>query len=162
MVWGRFWAILDPSKNIIFCSQINPENVLISIRVYIIIFWAFLSNKIDSFKMAKNRSKPWTIVHGFGSILGHFGPFRKNIFWPQISQENVPISIRVHKMIVWVIFWNEIDSFKMAKNRSKPWTIVHGFGSILGHFRPFQKIIFWPQINPENVPTSIRVDIMIV
>ena len=59
--------------------------------------------------MAQNRSKPWTIVHGLGSILGHFGPFRKKSILTQTNPENVPISIRVHLMVA-----NYLHSFSIS------------------------------------------------
>ena len=46
-----------------------------------------LRNKINTFKMAQNRSKPWTIVHGFGSISGHFGLLNKNALLTPTKQK---------------------------------------------------------------------------
>ena len=48
---------------------------------------------MGKFKMAQSRSKPWTIVHAFGSILSTFEHFQKHVFLSLTLTESAPYPI---------------------------------------------------------------------
>ena len=56
-------------------------------------------------------------------------------------------------MVLSAKYSKNLGVSKMVQNRPNPWTIVHGLGSILAHFEPFQNLLF--SAFNERKPTSI-------
>ena len=87
MLLGQFYALLISLKIIHFPVQLSPKRLLITSRMFSWDFPAKFKRKMSTSKMVQNRSNPWTLVHAFGPILGHFDEFQNHLFSkPNISQ----------------------------------------------------------------------------
>ena len=130
MVRGRFWAIFDLLKIFDFWLQMSFIYLQILFKEAQKALWAKYSNKLGVSKMVQNRPNPWTIVHGFWSILTHFRPSPNLLFLALNELETSPISLQRSSKRIFCKMQQEKRCFQNGPKSTKsmdysPWFLVN-------------------------------------
>ena len=107
--------------------------------------------------MVQNRSKPSSIVHAFGSNLGHFDQFRKHVVWTLNLTETRSNHLQSVFKGILSKTQEQNENFQNGPKLIKTKSVVHAFGSNLGHFDQFQKHVVWTLNLTETRSISLRV-----